>query len=151
MPNHYHLILKQKTERGIPIFMQKLGTGFTMYFNAKRERSGSLFQGPYQAIHIDKQNYLEKVIIYIHLNPADLVEPKWKENGIKNWQKTYDFTKGYAWSSFGDYIGEGRFKDILSMDVVGELFGSLHKHEKFTKEFLNLDLDYLKDYSIDLL
>src|SRR3989338_8132300 len=40
MPNHYHLILRQTTDDGIPKFMQKLGTGYTMYFNEKYKRSG---------------------------------------------------------------------------------------------------------------
>ena len=33
--NHYHLILKQISERGVERFMQRLGTGHTMYFNKK--------------------------------------------------------------------------------------------------------------------
>jgi putative transposase len=33
LPNHYHLLLKQNREGGISEFMQKLGTGYTMYFN----------------------------------------------------------------------------------------------------------------------
>lgn len=43
MPNHFHLVVKQKRENGIVKFMQKLGTGYTNYFNKKYERVGSLF------------------------------------------------------------------------------------------------------------
>ncbi|MBI2052500.1 MAG: transposase [Candidatus Sungbacteria bacterium] len=149
MPNHFHIMLKQVKEKGVPLFMQKLGTGYTMYFNVKKERSGALFQGVFKAVHIDKQNYLDRLTTYIHLNPVELIEPRWKENGIKNWQKAQKFSEEYLWSSYCDYIGEGRFKNILSMDIVGKLFGSLHKHKKISKEFLNADADYLKNYSID--
>ncbi|MEK7095926.1 MAG: transposase, partial [Patescibacteria group bacterium] len=45
MPNHFHLILRQRVENGIVKFLQKIGTGYTMYFNKKYERVGSLFQG----------------------------------------------------------------------------------------------------------
>jgi len=39
MPNHFHLLLQQKRDNGIVKFMQKLGTGYTMYFNKKYDRS----------------------------------------------------------------------------------------------------------------
>ncbi len=35
MPNHFHLILKQLKENGISKFLQKIGTGYTNYFNRK--------------------------------------------------------------------------------------------------------------------
>ncbi len=41
MPNHYHLILRQRRDNGIVLFMQKLGSGYTNYFNLKYKRVGS--------------------------------------------------------------------------------------------------------------
>jgi putative transposase len=41
--NHYHFILKQERENGISKFIHKLSTAYTMYFNSKYKRSGSLF------------------------------------------------------------------------------------------------------------
>lgn len=67
-PNHYHFILQQVAERGIEKFMQRLGTGYTMYFNNKNERSGALFQGKFKAIHIDSNIYLLHVSAYVNLN-----------------------------------------------------------------------------------
>jgi putative transposase len=43
MPNHFHLMVRQVEEGGITKFMQKLGTGYAMYFNQKYERVGGLF------------------------------------------------------------------------------------------------------------
>ena len=150
MSNHFHLLLKQRKDRSISLFMQKLGTGYTMYFNTKRERSGSLFQGTFKAVHIDKQNYLNQLVTYIHLNPIDLVEPKWKENGIQNWQSSYDFARGYRWSSYRDFLRDGsRFKNILSLDIVFELFGSVSTDEKMAKKFVKGVAGYLSDYTIE--
>src|SRR3989344_6026710 len=42
MPNHFHLLLRQNADSGIVRFMQKLGTGYTMYFNQKYQRVGGL-------------------------------------------------------------------------------------------------------------
>lgn len=33
MPNHFHLLLKQRIDDGIPRFMHKLGDGYTKYIN----------------------------------------------------------------------------------------------------------------------
>ncbi|MDD5489785.1 MAG: transposase, partial [Candidatus Moranbacteria bacterium] len=51
-PNHYHLLVKQRTGKGIEKFMHKLGTSFTKYFNEKYKRSGALLQGKFKAVHI---------------------------------------------------------------------------------------------------
>src|SRR4030042_3661942 len=48
-PNHYHLIIQQLGKDGIKNFMYRLGTSYTMYFNKKYNRSGSLFPGPFKA------------------------------------------------------------------------------------------------------
>src|ERR1700686_1992234 len=56
-PNHYHFILTPLAEKGIEKFMQRLGTGYTMYFNEKNKRSGSLFQGKFKSKHINSNAY----------------------------------------------------------------------------------------------
>lgn len=67
-PNHYHFLLQQVSEKGIEKFMQRLGTGYTKYFNLKEERSGGLFEGKFQAVHIDSNEYLLHVSVYVNLN-----------------------------------------------------------------------------------
>lgn len=67
-PNHYHFVLQQVVEKGIEKFMQRLGTGYTMYFNKKNDRSGALFQGRFKAIHISSNAYLLHVSAYVNLN-----------------------------------------------------------------------------------
>ena len=67
-PNHYHLIVKQISEKGIERFMQKIGTGYTNYFNKRYERSGALFQGKFKSIHIDSNEYLLHLSVYVFEN-----------------------------------------------------------------------------------
>ena len=67
-PNHYHFILTPLVENGIEKFMQRLGTGHTNYFNNKYHRNGSLFQGTYKSIHIDTNEYLLHLSVYVNLN-----------------------------------------------------------------------------------
>ncbi|MFC1756585.1 transposase [Patescibacteria group bacterium] len=103
MPNHFHLILEQLEDGGISSFMQKLGTGYTNYFNQKYERSGVLFQGKFKAVLIDKDEYLNYLKQYIYLNPLDLFEPRWKEEGLKDWRKAKKFLEEYKWTPLKNY------------------------------------------------
>jgi putative transposase len=108
MPNHFHLLLKEKTENGISLFMQKLMTAYTMYFNKKNGRNGALFQGTFKAEHLANDNYLKYMYSYIHLNPIKLIDPTWRENGIKNQSKTEKFLEQYKHSSYSEYINIDR-------------------------------------------
>ena len=53
MPNHFHILIKEVTENGISIFMQKLLTGYSIYFNKKYYRKGILFESKFKAKHLD--------------------------------------------------------------------------------------------------
>jgi REP element-mobilizing transposase RayT len=69
MPNHYHLAIRS---RAVPIsqgFHYLQGT-FSRRFNRSRKRTGALWQSRYQAKPIQEQRYLDRVILYIHLNPV---------------------------------------------------------------------------------
>lgn len=68
IPNHYHFVLQQLQDNGIPNFMHKFGVSYTNCFNKKYERSGSLFQGTYKAIHIDSEKYLLWLLGYVNGN-----------------------------------------------------------------------------------
>lgn len=106
MPNHFHLIARENDDRGISKFMQKLTTGYTMYFNKVNNRTGTLFQGKFKAEHADTDNYLSYLMPYIHLNPVKLIEPKWKETGIKDKSWAEIFLNNYKYSSYLDYTKE---------------------------------------------
>lgn len=72
MPNHFHLLLKNKTEYGVRRFMQRLTTAYVMYFNHKYKRVGALFQNIYKASPILKDSYLLHLSRYIHNNSVKL-------------------------------------------------------------------------------
>lgn len=66
MPNHFHFLLKQKGANSIHKFMQSLGTRYTMYFNHKYKRVGSLFQAVYKATLVDSDEQFLHLSRYIH-------------------------------------------------------------------------------------
>lgn len=119
MPNHFHILIKERKKGGISIFMHKLLTAYTMYFNKKNKRSGSLFQGAFKAIHVKNDNYLKYLFAYIHLNPIKLIDKDWKKKGITNFIKAKLFLKNYPYSSYLDYIekGDRTVSKILNTDT----------------------------------
>lgn len=137
MPNHFHLLIRELDEGGISKFMQKLTTGYTMYFNKRHERNGSLFQGRFKATHVADDRYLRYLISYIHLNPIKLIEPKWKEVGIADRTRAEKFLKSYVHSSYLDYLGEKRPEEmVLTREVLPEYFSSGADFESFVTEWL---------------
>jgi putative transposase len=103
MPNHFHFILRQKEENGIALFMKKLSTAYSMYFNTKYEHSGVLFQGRFKSSYIGNEEYFRYIFSYVHLNPLDIFQPDWKVNGVKDKKGARDFLNTYFYSSFSDY------------------------------------------------
>lgn len=72
MPNHFHFLIKQNSKDGIIKFMRRLMTSYVMYFNKKYKRVGSLLQGRYKAVNVDRDEYLLHLSRYIHLNPFEI-------------------------------------------------------------------------------
>jgi|SRR3989338_2060772 len=137
MPNHFHAILSGIEMDGVSRFMQKLTTGYTMYFNKRHERSGSLFQGRYKAVHIDKDRYLKYLMAYIHLNPIKIIDSKWKEEGIKDLKKSETHLESYKYSSYLDYVLGDRIEScILNKDILPKYFETNHDLRSYINDLL---------------
>ena len=72
MPNHFHFLVKQKNATSIDLFMNSIGTRYTMYFNKKYKRVGSLYQGVYKAVLIESDEQLLHLTRYIHLQALEV-------------------------------------------------------------------------------
>ncbi len=129
MPNHFHLMLRQKMDGGITLFMQKVGIGYTKYFNQKYQRVGPLFQGKYKAEVIKNDAHFLHLPYYIHANPLDLTMPAWREREISNHKQALQFLEAYRWSSFPDYIGKRNFPSVTHRDFLLELAGGQEKYK----------------------
>ncbi|MTV36097.1 transposase [Duganella radicis] len=69
MGNHYHLLVETldgKLAQG----MRQLNGVYSQYFNRRHKLVGHVFQGRYQAILVERQNYLLELSRYIVLNPV---------------------------------------------------------------------------------
>lgn len=137
MPNHFHLLVRETTPGGISGFMGKLLTSYSMYFNKKYKRTGTLFESTFRARHVDNDNYLKYLFAYIHLNPVKLIDPEWKNNGIRNKKAAEEFLKNYRYSSYDEYVGaEREEKVILTQRIFPEYFEDSRSFKAFIKDWI---------------
>lgn len=150
MPNHYHLLLKQKIENGITEFMRKLGGGYVNYFNIKYHRVGTLFQGKFKSVLIENTSQLLYIPHYIHLNPLDKFIPEWREKKISNKQEAINFLKSYKWSSYSDYASKPMFPGVLGKNILNEYFTGPDEYINDLHNFINdMDLSGISDVLLE--
>ena len=133
MPNHFHFLLKETCEGGTAAFMQKVFTGYTMYFNKKNDRTGALFSGVFKSKHVVDDRYLKWLVSYIHLNPIELVEPRWKE-GVGDIKKIHKYLSKYRYSSLPDFHNSRRLEKKLLGNSIFELFAEIPPIKEMLKE-----------------
>lgn len=138
MSNHFHLILIQTEEGSISKFMQKLSTGYSMYYNQKYKRTGSLFEGKFKSEYANSDRYLKYLFSYIHLNPIKLIKKDWKEKGIGDVNKAVEFLNNYKYSSYLDYLeDERKEKVIINKEGFPAYFPTKNKFQKEIFEWLS--------------
>lgn len=127
MPNHFHLLLKNKSERGIKTFMQRLTTAYVMYFNRKYKRVGPLFQNIYKASFASHDSYMLHLSRYIHNNSLKI-----KSNKIK--------FEDYC--SYQYYVGD-RKAEWLKTEMIFSYFQSSVEPKDIVvsyKKFVEMDI-----------
>ena len=85
MSNHYHLLLKTR-RANLSQAMQWLGVAYSAWYNARHRRSGHLFQGRFKSFLVQEQDYLYRLLLYVHRNPLRT--------------KRVERLRDYRWSSY---------------------------------------------------
>jgi REP element-mobilizing transposase RayT len=152
MPNHFHFIIKVKSELEIKNFSKvstftkddlgkqekglhsfdsivskqigKFISSYSQAYNKVTNRHGALLESPFKRKRIVTEEYLKNLIIYIHLNPTELKQEIDK----------------YQFSSFSSILSH--FKTNLKRTETIAIFGDLenfiysHNHpQKFNFDF----------------
>jgi putative transposase len=109
MANHYHLLL-ETPRSNLSQILHHINGAYTNYYNAKRNRTGHLFQGRYKAILVERDAYCQELSRYIHLNPVRA--------------GTVEKPEHYPWSSYPYYTGAKKAPQWLTIDTVLDAFDS---------------------------
>jgi REP element-mobilizing transposase RayT len=157
MRNHYHLLL-QTPMANLSTAIHFLNTAYSNFFKARHSLVGSVFQGRYKAILVEKENYFETLGAYIHLNPVragicslDGFYP-WsslpvfigqKENPFQ-WLKTDELLKGRSAKEYKNFLMRWQInnRDINPEEVYGT--NGILGDENFQKKVQKI----LKDYPL---
>ena len=150
MPNHYHLLLSSRVEKGISKFMTKLNIGYAKYFNEKYQRSGALFEGRYKSVPIKDESHFIHIPYYIHCNPLDLKYPQWRERELKTSQSALNFLDNYRWSSYMDYTGRHNFQSVTNRKLLLKFFGGPEEYSRSLGEWLkSMEVESMKDFLLE--
>jgi len=138
MPTHYHLLVRIKDidkttvvsqttvvsniSRGsVANAIMRFSVAYTKAINKRHDRSGRLFQGPYQARLVDSDEYLAHLSRYIHLNPVAA--------GLAARPEDWEF------SSYPEFIGQ-RYGSLPAPAPVLSQFPDPGAYQNFADSYL---------------
>lgn len=113
MPNHFHLLVRQVSERALASFMRSVMNAYSRYYNQKYSRTGKLCEGTFKAKLIKNDAQLVETSRYIHRNPARLTS-----------------ILDYAYSSFSFYMQDG-VAPWLDFDPIFQQFANVQEYSDF--------------------
>lgn len=106
VPNHFHMLVRAvglgvRTPNQITSFFLKLQQSHAMYFKNKYEKIGPVFQGRFRAKTVKDEEYLIKLLHYIHSQPSH-------HKICSDWDWPY--------TSLYHYISRSPDSDLISVD-----------------------------------
>lgn len=121
MDNHLHLLLTPSTAEALSRMMQSLGRRYVGWFNARHQRSGTLWEGRFRVGLIEGERHLLACMRYIELNPVRAglcIEPA-----------------QWPWSSAAHHLGLARSPLITEHELYWSLGNTPFEREHAYREF----------------
>ncbi|NCT83721.1 MAG: transposase [Comamonadaceae bacterium] len=122
MDNHIHLLLTPPEAPALSRMMQALGRRYVGWFNARHQRSGTLWEGRFRAGLIEGERHLLACMRYIEFNPVRAglcAEPA-----------------QWAWSSAAHHLGLTRQALITEHPLYWSMGNTPFEREHAYREFL---------------
>ena len=120
MPNHFHLLLKQKKAEGIIRYISDTINSLTRFFNILHERKGPIFLPQFRSRQIHTREELIHVSRYHHLNP-------FSAGIVKNLKDILS----YPYFSFNEYSKAG-LTNLCNTDYILKEFSfDKNKYQQF--------------------
>ncbi|MBI4185710.1 transposase [Candidatus Berkelbacteria bacterium] len=137
MPNHFHLLVKQRSDGGVSTFLRRAQNSYTRYYNTKYYRVGTMFQGRFHAVEVTTDAQLLHVSRYIHLNPVVARLSK----------KASD----YNWSSYPQYV-QGQGNRLCNPSMILAMAHSPENYDQFVTDYMDyaISLHDYKDLLLDV-
>lgn len=122
MDNHFHLLVTPVSADALSRMMQALGRRYVGWFNARHQRSGTLWEGRFRAGLIEGERHLLACMRYIELNPvrAGLCAQ----------------AQDWPWSSAAHHLGLGRQPLITEHPLYWSMGNTPFDREHAYREFI---------------
>ena len=144
MRNHFHLLISERTEGGLTLFLRKL-SGYARYFNERHGRRGNLFQGNTKKVLVARQEHFLYILHYLHLNSLDYFAgaKKWRgrdKGTLPHTKNILEYLRTYRWGSYLDYCGTPNFPSILTTSLFDTALDT---------DYASSLIEYLSDRSVE--
>lgn len=154
MDNHFHLVVCTP-DANLSKAMQWLKVSYSMWFNAKYNRVGPLFQGRFKGVLVDPdESWLLELSLYVHLNPVRVKKlglgKKEKAAEALGWSKPSPHVaaerlkslRAYRWSSYAYYAGYKRkVPDWLNITVIASMVKSSADYRRMVEHRVSHGVD----------
>jgi hypothetical protein len=146
LPTHFHFLLfiKENPSEVPSNQFSHFFNSYAQWFNKLNHRNGGLFQRPFKRKRIKDQDYLRRVIYYIHRNPLHHKLTKFPENyryssygSIATKSKV--LVSVGANSSFRPEINSSAWRIPVQKDLIIDLFDSMENFIDFHRQNFEID------------
>jgi len=117
MSNHYHLLVRVG-QKPLGKIMGPVLSGYATVYNRRYHRSGYVFQNRFKSILCDENEYLLRLVRYIHLNP-------WKAKILNDLAELDE----YAWTGHAGLLGN-HIQSWHATDEILRLFSAKRPEAK---------------------
>jgi putative transposase len=121
MANHYHLLV-ETPQGNLSQAMHYLNASYGNWFRRKYDIVGSVFQGRYKAILVEKDEYLKVLSAYIHLNPV--------RAGIADKPSLYEYS---SYCFYSQNLKHPAF--LRTEDLLGMFNGNRSEYRRFVESY----------------
>lgn len=118
MPNHFHLFIYQQEPTAMTRLLRGVCTSYSMYFNKRNGRIGPLFHGRFKASRIQRDEYLQHISRYMHLNPTN----------YKDWE--FSSLPYYLGTKRAGWVRPERILDLFNKDEYPEFVSDYSSHKR---------------------
>ena len=118
LPNHYHWLLRQDGATPAGKVPARVFGSYTQAFNRAYERTGTLFEGPYNALAVEAGTHFVNLCCYIHLNAV--------HHGL------VDTPDQWLYSNYLEWIDK-RQGTLVDRDLVRNYFAAPQEYEGFVR------------------
>ena len=121
LPNHYHWLVRQDGLIPANQLPKRVFGGYTRTFNNRYNRSGTLFEDRFHGIHVDTDEYLRQLCLYIHANPLH--------------HAIADSLDLWPYSNYLDWVGK-RPGTLVDHEFVSDHFGNQQRYQSHLQSYL---------------